>query len=391
MKTRSIFLIVAASIGASLFLGPATAFCADKAELLIFYSPSCRQCLNVKYKTVPRLKEHFKSSVEFVYKDLSETENFKLLLRLRREHDPVLKIKVPLYYLNGSFYRGHSTDELSLRRFINANFSSRPAEPARPSHTDDIYDVFRSFAPWAVISAGAIDGINPCAFTVILFFLSFLSLQGYRKREVAAVGIFFILAVFLTYFLIGMGLLGFFYRLRSFSLISSAFNIVVGAASIALGLFTLYDIARIIFKKDTEGFILQLPAAVKSRIQRIIGAHYRKDRDAAAGRRGLSALMCASFVTGFLVSLLEAVCTGQIYFPTVAFIIKNTPYKLQGVALIFLYNLMFILPMAAIFLVVLAGVNSATAARLFRKYLLQVKMLMAALFLGLGIILIRGI
>ena len=64
----------------------------------------------------------------------------------------------------------------------------------------------------AVAAAGLLDGVNPCAFTTLIFLLASLALAGRGRREVLAIGAFFSLAVFLTYLAIG---LGFFAALRA--------------------------------------------------------------------------------------------------------------------------------------------------------------------------------
>ena len=68
---------------------------------------------------------------------------------------------------------------------------------------------FREISPLTLISAGLIDGINPCAFAVIVFFVSFLAVYGYKKQEIVCIGIFYILAVFsLSSFLVTAALAG---------------------------------------------------------------------------------------------------------------------------------------------------------------------------------------
>jgi len=54
-----------------------------------------------------------------------------------------------------------------------------------------------------------VDGLNPCAFATIVFFISYLAFMGRRSREVLAVGAALALGVFLTYLGIGVGLLRF--------------------------------------------------------------------------------------------------------------------------------------------------------------------------------------
>jgi cytochrome c biogenesis protein CcdA len=55
-----------------------------------------------------------------------------------------------------------------------------------------------------VMLAGLIDGVNPCAFATIIFFLSYLQIARRTPREMLMVGIAFISAVFLAYFLAGL-------------------------------------------------------------------------------------------------------------------------------------------------------------------------------------------
>ena len=65
---------------------------------------------------------------------------------------------------------------------------------------------FRSFGVLTVLGAGLIDGLNPCAFATLIFFISYLTFTGRRGRDILFVGIAFALGVFLTYLLVGVGL-----------------------------------------------------------------------------------------------------------------------------------------------------------------------------------------
>jgi len=56
-----------------------------------------------------------------------------------------------------------------------------------------------------VITAGLADGINPCAFSVLIILLVTLSVAGSRRRMVV-VGTCFIASVFVFYFLSGLGI-----------------------------------------------------------------------------------------------------------------------------------------------------------------------------------------
>jgi cytochrome c biogenesis protein CcdA len=102
-------------------------------------------------------------------------------------------------------------------------------------------------------------------------------------------------------------------------------------------------------------------------------------------------LVLSALITGFLVSILEAVCTGQLYLPTLTFILKSTPLKAKAFVYLVIYNIMFVIPLFAVFLLALLGVTSGNFSQFIRKHLASVKLLMAFIFISLGIFLVwRG-
>jgi len=56
-----------------------------------------------------------------------------------------------------------------------------------------------------IISAALIDSVNPCAFAVLIFMLTYLIALGIRRRTLF-IGLGYIGMVFITYFLAGLGL-----------------------------------------------------------------------------------------------------------------------------------------------------------------------------------------
>ena len=62
--------------------------------------------------------------------------------------------------------------------------------------------------PWTVALAAAVDGINPCAFATILFFVSYLVISRRPRHELLLVGLAFTLGVFVTYLAVGLGAMG---------------------------------------------------------------------------------------------------------------------------------------------------------------------------------------
>ncbi|MFH0790250.1 MAG: hypothetical protein V2A64_01310 [Candidatus Omnitrophota bacterium] len=344
----------------------------------------------MKNKLMPAVEKDYKNQIQIEYYDLSDIENYKLLYSLKERYQPDFKIVPPVFFTGGYFLNGDETGEKEIRGVIKKSLLSgnneRHVLPAI-----DLMGVFKNFEASAVISAGLIDGINPCAFTVIVFFISFLALQGYRKRDLIIIGLVFIFSVFLTYLFIGVGLFSFLYRLNSFWVVAKIFNLSIGVLSIVLGVFALADFLKFKRTKETEGLILQLPKPVKDRIHSLIGLHYRRTHDETQGKRSganILRLILSAFITGFLVSLLEAVCTGQVYLPTITFVLKTAQFKLQALWYLLVYNLMFVVPLLIVFLFALLGTTSEQFARIFKKHLLTIKIFMAVLFFSLGVFLI---
>jgi cytochrome c biogenesis protein CcdA len=361
--------------------------------LMVFYSPSCHRCIQAKNEFLPKIESEFAGKLKVEYRDISEIENYSLLMALEEKYKAKDKENIfPVFYIRGRFLNGDQDFKNELRGFIAAALN-RPALKEQSLAKADIMARFKSFKPLAIAGAGLVDGINPCAFTVIVFFMSFLALQGYRKRELIIIGLSFIFAVFLTYILIGLGIFGFLYSLKGFWALARAFNLLLGIFCIILGLICLYDFFKFRKTKDAEDMLLKLPQAVRNQIHKIIGLHYRLNKASAPqatgpGRHILS-LFLGAMATGFLVSILEAVCTGQLYLPTIAFVLRTSGFKLKAMAYLLLYNLMFIAPLFLIFLFSLLGVTSQQFSQIFKKHVLSVKILMAVLFLGLGLFLIR--
>lgn len=375
-------------------------------RLIVFHSPTCHKCIQVKNQILPHIEKQFKGDIFIEYRDITDIENYKLLLSLKEKyHAQHIKNVLPVFYFEGQFLNAQGEIRKPLESLIVESLTEpakeKPSLP-RPSLESDIalkegrglpsIDLiarFKTLRPLAVISAGLIDGINPCAFSVMVFFISFLMVQGYRKRELIIVGLFFIFSIFLTYILIGIGIFGFLYRLKNLWLVARVFNLIIGIFSIILGVLAVYDFFKFKQTKSTDRLVLQLPTAVKNQIHSVIGLHYRKSRESSRERRLLIfRLVLSALITGFLVSLLETICTGQIYLPTISFVLKTTHLKLSALGYLLLYNLMFILPLLAIFFLSLWGLTTQQFAKVLKKHLLSIKILMAGVFFALGIFLI---
>ncbi len=234
-------------------------------------------------------------------------------------------------------------------------------------------DRFQSFKLGVILLAGLIDGLNPCAFATIIFFISYLTMLGRKSREVLMVGAAFTAAVFCTYYSIGAGLFGFLNALAgTLTVMARIFYGITALVAYVICGYCVYDyiICRRTGLKDTK---LQLPKFLKDRIHRTIGKQSRARN-----------FVLGALVAGFLVSLLELACTGQTYLPVITFAVSDPALRSNGLLLLALYNVMFILPLVAVFSLFFFGVSSKQFTAFFQRSAAGVKLVAAGVFFVMG-------
>ena len=263
--------------------------------------------------------------------------------------------------------------------------TTAPWEKAKPllAQTEEkIISRFESFGIFTIIFAGLIDGINPCAFATIIFFISYLTLLGRKGKEVVLIGTAYTLAVFITYFtvgILGLGMLSFIQKLKILGIVVAAIFIITGIIVLIFAAYSVRD--YFLYKQGkTSEMALQLPKSVKQKIHKVI-------REKSKARH----FIVAAFAIGFLVSLQELFCTGQVYLPTLIYMSRLSHYRLLAFMYLVLYNLLFIVPLVIVFMLVYWGVTSDIIGSWMKKNLGGMKILMAIIFFALGIILIGSV
>jgi len=351
----------------------------NQIQIYLFSSPHCKVCLKLKKEFIPKILSKYKNEVELRELNVDEPKNLALLVYLFGQYYQGKKVMIPSVFVGSALLVGRKEIETNLDNFLHKYSKKKFSLPIFGS-LKDLIEKFKSLSIFTVISAGLIDGINPCAFAVIVFFVSFLGVYGYGKKEVIYIGTSYVLSVFVTYILIGLGIFKVLYSLSHFYFLMKLFYYSVALLCFILAAFALYDYVRFKRTKQTDGLILQLPEFLKKRINLVIGAGMREKKYAR-----IAELCLISLFVGFVVSLLEAACTGQVYIPIITFILKVPYLRLRAFIYLVLYNLMFVLPLIVIFTLSLIGVSSKQFNTFLKRNLGRVKIIMTVLFLTLGI------
>ena len=133
-----------------------------------------------------------------------------------------------------------------------------------------VIDRFKNMGWLAVVAAGLIDGINPCAFATLIFFVSYLTLSGREGKEVLLVGGGFTLGVFLAYLAVGLGL----YQILdlvggTLDIISKVVYGLTGVFCLVLAVLSFIDYRKA-KQGGTSDMMLKLPEPLRKRINATI-------------------------------------------------------------------------------------------------------------------------
>ena len=236
-----------------------------------------------------------------------------------------------------------------------------------------IVERFESLGAFTVVFAGLVDGLNPCAFATLVFFVSYLTISGRKGREILLVGAAFTLGVFLAYMGVGLG----FYHVLDLlgDLLAQLGRWVygfTGAFCIVLAGFSFLDYLRA-RRGNIAGMSLNLPHKLRLRINAVI----RRTRTSRA-------FVGAAFGAGVIVSFLELACTGQVYLPTIIFVMSMPDLKARATLFLVLYNLLFIAPLVVVFVLAYYGTGAKQFSDFLERRASAVKLGMSFLFLALG-------
>jgi len=297
--------------------------------------------------------------------------------------------------LVGEELHAHSLEALIARHAATgAEAVWEEWEASQSEAAGSIIERFRSFGLLTVLAAGLVDGLNPCAFATIVFFISYLAFMGRKGREVLAVGAAFALGVFLTYLGVGVGLLKFLASLPFLDALSRWVYGLTAALCLFLALGSLYDWWQARRGKPEE-MRLKLPTRLRRWINRVIreGAgpalSRSPDPERSEGERegaaeGLWAFVPVAFVTGAAISVIELACTGQVYLPTILFVLSVPGLRVRAWLYLLLYNLMFVLPLVVVFLLAYFGTTSQQLGQFINRRAATIKLATAGLFVLLA-------
>jgi cytochrome c biogenesis protein CcdA len=339
-----------------------------------FYQVGCKECNRVD-TDINYLRSLYP---QLVIEELNIYDNTPLANWMAERTGRSADLKVPALFIGDQAWIGEgeiTTQNLEpVLQNLSASGSPRFWDAFDEEQATGVLGERFQSAGWlAILLAGLVDGLNPCAFATIVFFISYLTLSGRKGKEIIFTGISFTVGVFVTYLLVGLG----FYRVLdlikgALAVLSSVVYALTALLCLVLAALSIRDYftAR---KGELEDMTLNLPKALRKRINATIHDSNK------IGSYALGAV-----VSGVLVSLLELACTGQIYLPTIIFMSSVPELRGKAIGYLLLYNTMFIIPLVVVFILAYYGTSSKQLSAFLKKHAAAVKLGMAAVFLTLA-------
>jgi len=188
---------------------------------------------------------------------------------------------------------------------------------------NNIHNGINTATPMAMIPlvaiTGFLDGIHPCAIAILIFFIAFLLTLRRSFKNILGLGLVYILVIFLTYLVIGVGLFSgimLFGQHHFFAKLGSWLLILLGLINLKDYFFPQFKLGIKIPKVPNE--------KIKSYLQK--------------------ATLPTVAIAAFLVGLCSVPCSGGIYAAITALLASKTTF-LTGFLYLLLYNLMFVMPL----------------------------------------------
>ena len=303
----------------------------DKVLIKYYWGIGCSHCEEIE-PFIEKISLKYQDKINLQkYEVFQDNKNFQQLINDCKLINPNIntnRLGTPTIIINNKILMGSGEIENSLENEINnslgINISPEKVEKEQ-EHNSGFY--------FTGITLSAIaDSINPCAFMVLIVLLSSLLVFNKNdKQKIILTATSFIIAVFLAYFLIG---LGFTFLLNHFELYKPI-KYIVAVIAIIVGILNLTDS----FSQKKTKWSFEIPQQWRSKLFDILLK---------------ASNPYTAFIVGFITTLFELPCTGGPYLFALSLMNDNFSF-ISKILLLLYYNIIFILPLVVLTICIIKG------------------------------------
>lgn len=369
----------------------------SKIRVIYFQSPDCSKCDKIK-PFIEKIKKEYGDQIDFLEHNVKEKEECRqLFFRFVNTYNvPDEKAGTPIVFVGKDYLAGPKDIENNLESKIEQKIKSNESllfdchkfledwpnvdkiDFIRGSNDgNEVCGIDKGFCAASIesvenknntahrqtslliiITAAFFDSINPCAIAVLIFLISILISIKFSRKRIILTGLVYISAVFVSYYLAGLGLI-------KFITYSGYANEIKFVAGIIVSLFGIITIKEGIYAEGKQ--LLVIPPKTKAIFIGLMK----------------NGALPSVFLAGIVVSAVELPCTGAVYLSILSMLSQEN-LKAQGYAYLFIYNLIFVLPLVVVLFIGAWGFSTERMEKIRKKNRMLVKILMGVAMILLG-------
>lgn len=345
-------------------------------DAVYFGSQTCLNCQQVESSGV--LSEATQAGYQITkYISEQDYDQFEsMFTRYARTYNvPRNKNLVPILYVGDRYYNGAEAiiegfQSGEIQAIMDVQSTLEPIEFVYADIT--LNDLWVLMGSTAVL--GILDAFNPCAIAMLLMFLSFLT-ERKRSKTVFFICLSYILAIFVTYFILGTFLSKALALLAPYMIVMYAIIIVLALFISVLNFMDFFAARR----KAYGDIKNQLPRRIFTFTKKLMNG-FSESIDS-----GDISVYLIAFLIGMFVAIVEFPCSGQAFVAWTAIVVDRTAHVFLFNALLFIYVLLFVSPLIIISVVTVKSQNIHVVSNFVRTRLDIIKLVNALVFLGVAI------
>lgn len=341
----------------------------NDVHLHMFYGQGCPHCGSLKL-FLDGIKDKYPSLIVHEHEVYQNQQERELFERMAVDFNTPIQ-GVPTVFIDDKVIVGFSSTiaesiENEIDRCLQIDCGNPQEKQATretmqlvgdksPSQDPEKTEIVKKLTIPVVIAAAAVDAINPCAFAVLIILMT-AALSITNAKKALKFGLAFSLSIFISYFLMGLGL----FSALQVSGLSHFFYLVVTILAVIVGLLNIKD-----YFWYGKGFLMEVPLSWRPRMKNILTS---------------ATTPFGAFVAGFAVSLCELPCTGGPYIVILGLLAKEVTRSV-GMLYLLLYNLIFISPLIILSLVIHKGLSTTEKLEAIRQSKIRLLHLIAGILM----------
>jgi glutaredoxin len=348
----------------------------SEESYILFTTLSCPQCEKVKKEIKNNKFPIFIQEVNII-----EEGNAEILLGYFRVYQvPNDEQQVPILFYNGAYASGAADiiDLFDKDQWWELEQSEKSGISLDGMKDNVNMEQDRKGNPWLelgrVIGTSVINGLNPCALSMFFLLLSIILGMnlGLFKN-----GLLYLTGKVIAYFVMGIGLFSIFeIAQNTFYNLFGILKWILCIFAVMLSILNFLDLYHTV-RGEYGKIRLQLPRALRK---------WNQSKIASIEHHSYQKIGVIIFLLGFLISLGEFFCTGQIYAATLLSLLKSSSETAWIRFEIFSYAIALCIPSLLLLIMIAKGKSVITASNKVLNYMPYIKLINGILFLFFAVV-----